>query len=123
MEAMLSIKDATDDAQQLPLAHLLEFVRGLASQSSTWTITSANGYGKDICSLEDALDKEVSMVVEPLELIRICRDENQWFYDLRCFDESLEMSFGIVDSTALFVEGEKRICDKVAAEFEDVEYS
>lgn len=105
---MYLIRDSTNDGQQFPLTKLLEevcLVDEKAGLPSSWLITSVQGYGLDVCALEDAINTRGSLSINAERLVDISRDENQWFYDLRCLDPGLNMEFGVLDSAALFLQG------------------
>jgi hypothetical protein len=81
---MWAIRDKTAGPQGFPLKELLEAVIkstgvGFAHH---WRIKKAQGYGADVCSLDDQTAASEEGVVITVERINnIVNDPNQWFFD------------------------------------------
>lgn len=120
---MFLIHDQLDNVQRFPLNRLLEEilkVSGKEDLTRVWMVQSARGYGLDVCLLEDSLDAQNPFPIPASDLLRISKDQGQWFYDLRCADPSLGVEFGMIDSSALFIGGNDAIAARVSRAFENV---
>lgn len=120
---MYLIKDPVDDSQRFPLTAFLEHVLnavGAGDASRNWRVFCSWGYGKDVCALEDLLEERESIQIQPSDLLRISKDTGQWFYDLHCVDEQAFLRFGVLDSSALYLDGNEDLCKRIADCFDQV---
>ena len=116
---MYFINDKTDDAQRFPLDKLLRLIRSGAEVE--WIVSRASGYGADICEIEDEVERNGEVIMRPAALIQISDDPEQWFYDLACRSVDEDISFGLIDSGRLFVEGSSPRLKEIIRAFENVE--
>ena len=99
------IYDELGTPQRLVFDQLLKFLSSLPMVSKSCAVCRAEGYGVEICDLDDAIQLNGANVnIEIEDLLRIANDKNQWFYDLDCYDENSGIRFGLHDSTCLFLE-------------------
>ena len=120
---MLLIKDKTDDAQGFPLVKLLEMISDCLEFDSDYPlrIVKAFGYGIQICEFEDELEEKDGIPITMGELLKLALDNEQWFYDFDCFDPKSGFRFGLIDSGALFIKGEKKIVENISQSFQSIE--
>jgi hypothetical protein len=115
------IRDKTSDAQRFPLAELLARVLELVGtdDGGTWWVERARGHGEAVCDLEDRLAHEDAIAVAADRLLQIARDPKQWFYDLACAVRGRSVTFGLLDSGCLFIDGDAAAA--IASVFEKVD--
>ncbi len=117
---MYLIRDHVQDAQRFPLTKLLELVaNSIDTNRIIWTIKKARGYGEQICEIEDNLMTMDEVKVTANKLIDISKDDEQWFYDLECYNDE-GMKFGIIDSNFLFIEASEKEVSGIIRQFDKV---
>lgn len=89
----------------LSLVELL-IVKVPGARQMQWTITRArSGYGVSICDLEDRLEASSSIDIS-LGDLRSWLQRGEYFVSARLVSASEKISFGIEDSTYLYIETE-----------------
>jgi hypothetical protein len=117
-QIMILIKDREDTPQGFPLHTLARLVcaAGHCRDSDVWSVTRARGYGERICALEDRLRTAQFVSVTAKEILEMVSDPDEWFYDLDCRAHH-EMRFGLIDSSALFLDAPDDITNSVEGHF------
>jgi len=112
------ILDRDETPQGLPLLELVRRVRTLVpDESLPWHVTKARGYGERVVELDEILDREMEVLVDPEEIERLAAGREEWFYDFSVQTPDRKLILGLHDSTALFVEGDDEVARSVAATF------
>lgn len=116
------IRDKSPGPQGFPLDTLLERVLEASNheQERSWILEKVRGYGLEVCELEDRVLSSQEVTAPASKILKLARDPNQWFFDLHCFDKSLSLSFGLLDSTMLFVDGDEEKASLIAHSFRKV---
>lgn len=106
------------------LISLLSLMQLLAAKvpgfsSITWRVTRArSGHGINVCDLEDKLDENDSMDISMDDLIAWL-ETGEYFSSVRIVSASNDLSFGIEDSTYLYVDsGDRELIDAVTIAYE-----
>lgn len=115
------IRDREESPQRYKLGALLRFVADHDRTGASWQVNRASGYGESICSLDDRLQgTKGALRLAKSDLLSICNDPDQWFYDLDCTDERSGFRFGVFDSSVLFFESEDDLSVELAGHFSEV---
>ncbi len=120
---MILIRDKTQDAQGFPLVKLLEAIILYLNVNPDYefTVVKAWGRGIQICKIEQLLEERNELQVDLEFLLKLGRDSEEWFYDFECHDTKSGFRFGLIDSGALFIDGEIDIVKKISQVFENIE--
>ncbi len=91
-------------------------------RSMIWEIIRArSGYGENICDLEDQLDVSDGVHISIDDLISWL-ESGEYFVAAKLVSASNDLSFGVEDSTYLYMESEDdRLIEEVKAAYEETE--
>ena len=120
---MILIRDKTDTPQQLPMSLFLKTLRKLSKNKiESIYITRSEGYGLTINKWNDQLQNKDSITEKFDDLLNICENDNEWFYWLQCkIPDNEIISFGIIDSTGIYIEASNTIETYFSNLFNDIE--
>lgn len=112
------IKDRDPSHQGLPLRQVVHaLVRRLGvSDATPVNVTMASGYGKRVNELDDGTEAGRTVVAPLRELTDIIDDDDEWFHELRATLAD-GAAFGILDSSAVIVEGERIVVMDIIENF------
>ena len=115
------IKDRVSSNQQFPLREVVSRLLQKLGMSSSISVTVilASGYGEQVNELDDKTEAGGTVSISAQELLDMLDSGEQWFYDLRASIGD-GLAFGIVDSSAVLVEGEPDLVADVVRPFRDV---
>ena len=112
------ILDKDQTPQRFPLQQLLRRVITVAGiRNDTCELLRARGYGAKVRYLEERLDSEDVVSIAIADLEKLTEGTDEWFYDLEVRLPGTDLRFGLHDSTALFVDGDPSIVEKVVSGF------
>jgi hypothetical protein len=114
------IFDQEDSPMGLPLGRLIQRLREQYPAAEGCEITRSQGYGEQVVTWDGQLDGSESVVAELVLLQRICTDREEWFYNFDAALPGYDVRFGLHDSTALFIEGERASVEPLTRGFVDV---
>ena len=120
---MILIRDKTDTPQQLPMSLFLKTLRKLSKNKiESIYITRSEGYGLTINKWNDQLQNKDSIIEKFDDLLNICENDKEWFYWLQCkIPDNEIISFGIIDSTGIYIEASNTIETYFSNFFNDIE--
>lgn len=112
------IMDNDQTPQRFPLQRLIRRICEVTGvEDATCHLLKVRWYGEWIHELDERLDVEETVRI-PLRMLHEVSDgTEEWFYDLDAELPDANVRFGLHDSTALFVEAEPAIAEKVVAAF------
>lgn len=116
------ISDTLADGQKLPLKKALDALIGAlgVSGSVPVSVLAAEGYGAKVNALDDATEGGGICSLEVDEIVKLVGDGGEWFYNLRATVGLNLAAFGVLDSSAVFVEGAPEIASEVSKLFQSV---
>ncbi len=114
----LGVFDNVDTPQRFNLVKLIGVIVGhLGASAAVWNVRRADGYGLTINRLSEQLDVEpiVRMAVE--DVVALLPGVNEWFYWFEAATQDGTVSFGLIDSSFMFVEGPPGVIETVRSNF------
>lgn len=120
----IHIRDQLSVPGRFPLQRLLRetcSAFGVPS-ASTVSIHRCWGYGLEINALDDRWPSEGHLAIAVAELDALTEGVEGWFYDLQASLLDERVSFGLFDSTLMYLEGPTDGVEKVARAFAVVEW-
>lgn len=114
------IFDQDDTPQQFSLSLLFDRVNKVFPSESWLVVRAIGGYGKDIKSLEVALEGSDFLEVNSEKLIGLLKGEDQWFYSLEVVNLDQSIKFGLFDSTYMFFETRDLKASEICDAFSEV---
>ena len=79
------------------------------------------GYGEKVCSIEDCLDHQESIVISGTELLSLLLSNTEYFDNARIRLQEGWIEFGVFDNTFHYVRGERHLLEDIAAQFHTTE--
>ncbi len=86
-----------------------------------FVVHKCSGYGPDVLRLAAATERDGSVPVGVEELTHLMEGTDQWFYDIEVScdgPDGSELSFGLDDSSSMFLEGGEELVEEVLRRFE-----
>jgi hypothetical protein len=119
------IFDEDDSPQRFALALLFGRLQnsGLRSTDALWSVTRARGYGERIAHLESLLDDADVVEVGEQELGELLQGRDEWFYELDVRNSDGSIRFGLLDSSAMFLDASEDVRVTAVEGFGDVRSS
>lgn len=117
----LAVYDTVDTPQRFDLVKLMDVIVGhIGSRAEVWRVRRAEGYGLAINQLSDELDalSEVHMDAQVMEAFLPGLDEWLFWFDAVTGDG--RVSFGVFDSSYMFVDGPPDVITAVRLSFDEV---
>lgn len=114
------IFDQDNSPMRLPLGRLIQRLREQYPDADACEITRSQGHGEQVNLWDGQLEGEDRVIAELSLLHGICTDGEEWFYNLDVALPVYQIRFGLHDSTALFVEGERVSVESLTSGFFDV---
>lgn len=112
------IMDEEQSPQRFPLQRLLHrVIEETGAKAEVCSVLRASGYGLRVNELERELQVVDVVAVPTSELDNLCAGTDEWFYELEVAIPGVDVRFGLQDSTAMFVEGNRVLCESVVAAF------
>ena len=124
---MFIIKDTLKDTsgpKDADILKLMDLILNVfySSLSPTWKVDQSYGFGETVCLWEDRLNQNQEIRVESNDLLKILEDPSEGFYDLELVDHNIGLSFGIFDSSYLFLKSKsKNLATSVLNQYDTVE--
>jgi hypothetical protein len=113
--------DKDQTPQRFPLQRLLhQVIDASGAEITQCRVVRASGYGLHVHGLQEQLDSVDAIDVLVSDLDELTAGVEEWFYDLEVELPGLGIRFGLHDSTALFVEGDRTLVEAVGAAFSNV---
>lgn len=102
----LAVADNVDTPQRFNLIKLLGTIIDYIGQGmGIWHVRRAEGYGFAVHRLNEQLDAQESVQMDVQELASMLPGLDEWFYWLDAVSDDETVSFGIIDSSYMFVDG------------------
>lgn len=111
-----------ETAQGFPLDILVRAVSETLTCRS-FTVHRSSGYGRDVIRLGDACEREGATTVGVEDLLQLATGTEQWFYDIEVSCDGPDgraVTFGLHDSSSLFVEGNEGLARTIVEYFESM---
>lgn len=115
------IADEDDTPQRFPLGRLLGALAVTSLGPPVWLVVRAAGYGERINELGETLDDVDSVEMSHAELAELARGVDEWFYDVEITSPDQTIRFGIIDSSAMFVDGPDDVLAAALGGFDAIE--
>lgn len=115
------VRDRTPANQRLPLREVVDALvrRSNMSRATPVTVTMACGYGVRVNELDDGTEAGGTVSTSIGGVLAIVDADDEWFYELRV-NIGAKLAFGLLDSSAVVVEGERSIVLDVVQGFHEV---
>ncbi len=117
------IRDEDKTPQGFPLKLLFQIiVQQFGSAIYQLWITRSEGYGLNVNEWDGILDDQDRILVDPELFLNLSSGEEEWFFNLdaEITADSLQVRFGLHDSTALYIEASEEFASNVVTSFEQV---
>lgn len=116
------ISDPVEDNQKLPLKKALgALIEALeVSTSTSVSVLEAEGYGETVNALDEATESGAPPILSLKEIVELLRTGEEWFYNLRAIIVPSVGAFGVLDSSAVFIEGAPEVVLEVVKLFKSV---
>jgi hypothetical protein len=117
------IFDRDDTPQGFPLQKLFRRIQGAFGMNGCKIVLRrSEGHGTQMRAWEDLLEKQDEILVSPREFDSISAGTAEWFYNLEaeCTSGGASVTFGLHDSSALFVETTPELAREITSIFAGV---
>lgn len=116
----LAVADNIDTPQGFNLIKLLGVIIDHIGQGTRiWQVRRAEGYGLAINRLNEQLEAQASIRMDVQELASMLSGLDEWFYWLDAVSTDETVSFGIIDSSYMFVDGPPALIEAARRCFEE----
>ena len=115
----LAVADNIDTPQRFNLIKLFGVVMDhIGQDAGTWQVRRAEGYGLAVHRLHEQLDSHESVRMDIQELASMLPGLDEWFYWLDVSSTDETVSFGITDSSYMFIDGPPSLIEAARRCFE-----
>lgn len=116
------IRDEDDTPQGFPLRTLLWRIQEELSPPQRFRIFRSEGYGLTVNHWRNQLDTQDWLSVDLDQLLAVSSGTDEWFYEFEATVDSPlgRLTFGLHDSTAMYLDGPQELVERVCATFNHV---
>jgi len=116
----LGVFDNVDTPQRFNMIKLLGVIVGcLGAGAAMWNVRRADGYGLTLNRLSEQLDSESTVRMTIEEVVALLPGLNEWLYWFDAVTQDGTVSFGLTDSSFMFVEGPPGVIEAVKSSFDE----